>query len=328
MSVDQKNFEETARKKRREIYHEFIKNNYWVYTAHHIDDSFEWTMMQSFKQSSLKSSLGIPLFNSGIVRPFMCVTKKQLMRYAHASRFKWLEDSSNQNDKFERNYLRMHFTRDILERYPKSLRHYVSRQNFLAKMQNLHRTKCDSDLVTTIDESGSVIFISDHLENYKSEIKNMIHEKSVSSRGEIDVELEKLLSAHKSIMNDPKSFPFKGPVNFSGGVKGFLIKDTLLIAGQSDLNFYESLDIKLQNFLAVLPQIPAHCLSLSFPQLIISGTKNLRKNSKFIHPLLPKTCEWLKQNGIPYAFAPLMKKKDRQILVHDAVILDSSLMGL
>ncbi|MBC7712902.1 MAG: tRNA lysidine(34) synthetase TilS [Rhizobacter sp.] len=327
-SLDQKNFEKTARLKRREIYTQFIKDHSWVYTAHHIDDSFEWSLMQSFKQSSLKSTLGIPVFSNGIVRPFMCVTKKQLRRYSHAKDLKWIEDSSNQNDKFERNYLRLHMTRDILKKYPKTLRHYVSRQNQLAQLQNIHRTKRNSDLSIIKEESGSVILISDHLENHKNEIRDIIHQKSESARGEIDVELEKLLSAHKSIMSDPKSFPYKGPMNFSGGVVAYLIKNTLLLTCTHDLTFYKTLDHKLQRFLAVSPQIPARCFSLPFPQIVISGSKKLTKTSKIIHPLLPVTCSFLKNQGISYAFAPLMSDKDRQMLVHDAVILDSSVVGL
>ncbi|MBC7427849.1 MAG: tRNA lysidine(34) synthetase TilS [Bacteriovorax sp.] len=327
-SLNQKNFEKTARFKRNQIYSQFINDNAWVYTAHHIDDSFEWTMMQSFKQSSLRPTLGIPVFNNGLVRPFMCVTKKQIRRYAHARKLDWMEDSSNQNDRFERNYLRMHVTKDILKRYPKMLRHYVSRQNQLAQMQYLHRTKRVSDLTIIKEESGSVILISDHLENHKTEIKNIIHQKSESSRGEIDVELEKLLSAHKIIMSDQKSFPFKGPMNFSGGVQAYLIKNTLLLTNNQDLSFYKTLDHRLQKFLAISPQIPSGCFSLPFPQIVISGTIKLKKASKYIHPLLPATCSFLKNNGISYVFAPLISIKDRQMLVHDAVILDSSVLGL
>lgn len=328
LSLRQKNFEKVARQKRREVYQKFIADDCYIYTAHHIDDSFEWTLMQSFKQSSVKSTLGIPLFSQGIARPFMCVTKKQIRRYAHAKGVVWMEDKSNQNEKFERNYLRLHMTDKILKKYPKTLRHYVSRHNQLAMMQNLHRKKVHSDLSMVVEESGSVVLVSNHLENHKNEIRDIIHQKSESSRGEIDVELDKLLSAHQSIMNDKKSFPFKGPMNFSGGVQAFLIKNTLLLTGPHDLAFYKTLDRRLQRYLAMHPQIPSRCISLTFPQIVISSTKKLAKSSKIIHPLLPVTCEWLKNHGISYVFAPLMNEKDRQMLVHGALILDSSVMGL
>ena len=327
-SLKQKNFEKAARLKRREIYQKYLVKNFVIYTAHHIDDSFEWTLMQSFKQSSVLSTLGIPLWSKGIARPFLCVTKKQIRRYANAKKVAWLEDLSNQDTKFERNYLRHHMTDKILKKYPKTLRHYVSRHNQLALMQNVQRKKITSDFTVTAEDSGSVVVSSDHLENYKNEIRDIIHRKSQSSRGEIDVELEKLLSAHKIIMADQKNFPFKGPMNFSGGVEAYLIKNTLLILGLHEMAFYRTFDRRLQKYLSMLPQIPARCISLTFPQIIISNTKNLPKLSKIIHPLLPVTCEWLKDHGISYTFTPLITNKDRQMLIHDALILDSSVMGL
>lgn len=327
-SLDQKNFEKEARIKRREIYQKFIDQNCYIYTAHHIDDSFEWTLMQSFKQSSVKSTLGIPLWSGGIIRPLLCVTKKQIRRYARAKGVVWLEDKSNQNEKFERNYLRLNMTDKILKKYPKTLRHYVSRHNQMALMQNLHRQKFHSDLSVATEESGSVVVISSHLENHKNEIRDIIHKKSESSRGEIDGELDKLLAAHQNIMKDKKSFPFKGPMSFSGGVQGFLIKNTLLITGLHDLAFYKTLDRRLQKFLATQSQIPTRCVSLTFPQIVISREHKLAKSSKIIHPLLAVTCEWLKNQGISYTFAPLMSEKDRQMLVHGALILDSSVLGL
>lgn len=327
-SLDQKNFEKTARLKRREIYQQFIKDNCFIYTAHHIDDSFEWTLMQSFKQTSVKSTLGIPIFSNGIVRPFMCVTKKQIKRYAHAKQILWLEDASNLNERFERNFLRLHMTSKILSKYPKVLRHYVSRHNQLALMENLHRKNRVSDLTVITEESGSIMFICDHLENHKNELKDIIHQKSDNFRGEIDVELEKLLNAHKTIMSNHASFPFKGPMSFSGGVQGWLIKNTLLLTSAGDLAFYKTLDRQIQKYLALSTQIPDRSFSFSFPQIIISSSKKLSKSSKIIHPLLPVTCEWLKINGISYTFAPLLSVEDRQMLINDAVILDSSLMGL
>lgn len=327
-SLEQKNFELVARQKRREIYRQYIDAGCWVYTAHHIDDSFEWSLMQSFKQSSVNSTLGIPVWSHGLVRPFMCVTKKQIRRYAHANKTAWFEDSSNLNTKFERNFLRANLTDKIIKRYPKVLRHYVSRHNELALMQNRHRLKIYADLVVLKEESGGIVLVSDHLENHKNKIKDIIHQKSKSSRGEIDVELEKVLSAHKIIMSDHKSFPCKGPMNFSGGVCLYLLKNHLFILSLKERLFYQEMDHMLLKKLMEFPQIPDVAFSVLFPQIVICGSKKLRKSSHFIHPLLPVTCQWLKNMGISYGFAPLMSAEDRQMLINDALILDSSVLGL
>lgn len=327
-SLEEKNFEKVAREARQKIYKEFIQKGFWVYTAHHIDDSFEWSLMQSFKQSGLSSTLGIPVFNKGLVRPFMCVTKKQILRYARARALEWLEDASNQNDKFERNFLRLHVTQVILKRYKKALSHYVSRSNQLALMQNLHVHSSQSKVDIRTEDSGAILMVSKNFKEHKDEIKKCIYKFSTSNRGEIDGELDKLIKAHDEMKKNPASFPFKGPMNFSGGVTLYLMKDHLLIAGQKQLDFYLDYDLKLKDYLKNRAQIPQGLVMINFPQLGISFRKRLIKSSKYIHPLLPVTSKWLKNNSISYGFTPLMSKIDRQKLANDAVILDSSVMGL
>lgn len=106
LSISESDFEQKARQKRSNHYFDFLNKNYWIYTVHHLDDSFELSLMQSFKQSSIKSTLGIPVFNRGIARPLLCVSKMQLKRFARAIGLNWLEDESNLNDHFEGNYTR------------------------------------------------------------------------------------------------------------------------------------------------------------------------------------------------------------------------------
>ena len=98
-------------------------------------------MIQSFRQSSLNSTLGIPVFNRGLVRPFMCVSKKQIIQYAKSLELSLATDTSNGNLRFERNFFRSKLSNTILNRYPQYLRHYVARQNELALKLSMHRSQ-------------------------------------------------------------------------------------------------------------------------------------------------------------------------------------------
>ncbi len=327
ISLLSSNFEQSARDLRKNIYQQFIQNDYWVYTAHHIDDSFEWSLMQSFKQSG-RSNLGIPLFNHGLVRPFMCVTKKQIYRYARARALSWIEDPSNMNEKFERNFMRLNITKKILHRYPGALAHYVSRQNLEAFHQKLHRLNSKSCSIVTNEILGGQLMVAQDFKHHKHEIKALIHKLSNKSRGEINHELDKLIKAQDEMIKNPASFPFKGPMNFSGGVVLYLMKDHLFFCNTKQMSSYQVLDYKLLCYLQSLTQIPDVAILLYFPKLLISFGKKLSKSSKLVHPLLPLTCQWLKKHGISYTFTPLLDDKDRQMLANNAVILDSSVMGL
>ena len=342
LKLEQSNFEAVARNLRASVYKQYIQKKYWVYTAHHLDDSFEWSLIQSFKQSSLSSTLGIPVFNRGLVRPFMCVSKNQLRAYAKNLFLTWAEDSTNRDIRFERNFFRASLTLTINNRYPQYLRHYVARQNQLALQLNLHRSLfikthkiSNSKLHEKRETSGAVVLRTRDLIFHKSHIKEWIHFFSKTHRGEIDREVDKLILAHKKITDDPKALKMKGPLCFSGGVKVFILDDSLLISNDLHLSFYHNCD----NALLDLLQTPQGVAQINhghnkdsnkvfFPYLCLLSAQDRKKSSKLVHPLLPKSTQWLKDRKIPYSFYPLLSRKGRQKLLHSAVILDSSLLGL
>lgn len=342
LNLHQTNFEAAARNLRAEVYKQYIQKNYWVHTAHHLDDSFEWSMIQSFRQSSLSSTLGIPVFNRGLVRPFMCVSKNQIRSYAKALGLSWAEDSTNRDVRFERNFFRMALTETIHKRYPQYLCHYVARQNQLALQLNLHRSlflKKSSDDKFRLHEkreaSGAVVLKSRDFSFHKNQIKEWIHFFSKTHRGEIDREVDKLILAHKKITMDPRELKIKGPLSFSGGVKIFILADYLLICNDLHLDYYRQCDELLMQLLEQIGNISQITESrlknnkkIFFPYLCFLDPEDRINSSKLPHPLLPKSTQWLKQQKIPYSFYPLLSKKGRQKLLHTAVILDSSLLGL
>lgn len=345
LHLEQNNFEAVARNLRAEVYKQYIQKNYWVHTAHHLDDSFEWSMIQSFKQSSLKSTLGIPVFNRGLVRPFMCASKEQIISYAKSLGLTWALDSSNRDIRFERNFFRATLTQTIHKRYPQYLYHYVARQNQLALQLNLHRSlflKKTTALKFEIHEkreaSGAVVLRSRDFSFHKSQIKEWIHFFSKTHRGEIDREVDKLIACHKKMAEDATALKMKGPQSFSGGVKIFILGDYLLICNDLHLAYYHQCDELLLQLLehseniSQITESPLKNTKKAFyPYLCFLSTKDSTKSSKLSHPLLPKSIQWLKEHKIPYGFYPLLSKKvrkTREKLIHTAVILDSSVLGL
>jgi tRNA(Ile)-lysidine synthase len=343
MNLDQNNFEAVARNLRAEVYKQYLHKNYLVYTAHHLDDSFEWSMIQSFRQSLLQSTLGIPVYNRGLVRPFMCVSKNQIRMYAKALGLSWAEDSSNRDTRFERNFFRAKLTSTIRKRYPQYLRHYVARQNALALKLNLHRSLFLNEPqfapLIRLDEkreaSGAVVLRSQDFSHHKDQIKEWIHFFSKTHRGEINREVDKLIEAHKKIGSDPREPKIKGPLSFSGGVKIHILRDYLLITNELHMDYYRKCDELLLQRLEhtidvtqITERDHKKPVKAFFPYLCFLSKEDKSKSSKLIHPLLPKSTQWLREHKIPYSFYPLIQKKGKQKLFHNAVILDSSGLGL
>ena len=55
-----------------------------------------------------------------LLRPLLDVTRSELEVYAHAHQLRWIEDPSNQNRQYSRNYLRHQVLPALTERWPQA----------------------------------------------------------------------------------------------------------------------------------------------------------------------------------------------------------------
>lgn len=78
----------------------------WLLTAHHADDQAETVMMQFCKGSGLKGLVGIPQRRGVIIRPLLFATRENITAYAKDRGLMWVEDSSNDEIKYTRNFFR------------------------------------------------------------------------------------------------------------------------------------------------------------------------------------------------------------------------------
>ncbi len=94
-------------------------------TAHHEQDQAETVLLQLLRGAGPKGLSGMPvckpLGEGRHMRPFLAIAKQTLHQYAKANRLHWVEDTSNQNTQFARNYLRHEILPRLLQRYPSAL---------------------------------------------------------------------------------------------------------------------------------------------------------------------------------------------------------------
>ncbi len=90
----------------------------WILTAHHLDDNIETVLMNFFKGTGLSGLRGMLPKSGKIVRPLLFARKEHLIDFAKQNSLSWVEDSSNQSDKYSRNYLRHQLIPIIEKIYP------------------------------------------------------------------------------------------------------------------------------------------------------------------------------------------------------------------
>lgn len=104
--------EAEARNKRYEFFDRIIKkyNSKYLFTAHHGDDLVETVLMRLTRGSSLNGYCGIPLISKrayyNIVRPFLFITKDDILKYCEENNISYAVDKSNNSDKYTRNRYR------------------------------------------------------------------------------------------------------------------------------------------------------------------------------------------------------------------------------
>lgn len=91
-----------------------------IVTAHHLDDNVETLLMNFLKGTGVSGMRGMLPYNGSVARPLLSVTKAELREYADAAGLKWVEDSSNAEDKYSRNFIRHHLLPVAESIYPQS----------------------------------------------------------------------------------------------------------------------------------------------------------------------------------------------------------------
>jgi tRNA(Ile)-lysidine synthase len=117
-----KNIEETLRIKRYNTIYNYLLNDEILLTGHHLNDQCE-TLFLSLKRGSGPTGLsGMSIENflgkKRIVRPFLTKTKKELQKWACENNLESIEDFSNFNIDYDRNFIRHKLIPILEQRWP------------------------------------------------------------------------------------------------------------------------------------------------------------------------------------------------------------------
>jgi tRNA(Ile)-lysidine synthase len=80
----------------------------FIVLAHHQDDQAETLLLQLFRGAGVKglAAMAAEDRRRRLLRPLLDVSRRELMQYATAHRLDWIEDESNLDRRYDRNYLR------------------------------------------------------------------------------------------------------------------------------------------------------------------------------------------------------------------------------
>jgi len=116
--------ERAARDARYAVFSSLTQANNVLLTGQHRDDQAETLLFRMLRGAGVRGLSAMPRQRSmgqgTLIRPLLDVSRAELEAYAQAHQLVWIEDPSNQDRQFSRNYLRHQVMPLLTERWPQA----------------------------------------------------------------------------------------------------------------------------------------------------------------------------------------------------------------
>jgi len=156
--------ESAAREARFNIFNRLVEASDILLTGHHANDQAETLVFRLMRGAGLKGMSGMPpqrvlnepLGAGLLLRPLLNVTREALAAYAADQQLSWVEDHSNADTRFDRNFLRQEVLPLIEQRWPKAVKRIASSAQLLQQSHALLDDYLSEDLKQCLPVSERV----------------------------------------------------------------------------------------------------------------------------------------------------------------------------
>lgn len=114
------------------------KNLAYILTAHHADDNVETVVMNFFRGTGLNGLTGMDVSFRKIFRPLLPFRKREILAYAKENYLPFVEDSSNANSDYTRNYFRNDLLPAIKKVFPQVEENLLNNINRLGEAAQIY----------------------------------------------------------------------------------------------------------------------------------------------------------------------------------------------
>lgn len=90
----------------------------WILLAHHADDQAETILHNLLRGAGVRGASAMPESRGRVLRPFLSVGRKLIEEYGYIQGLTWIEDESNSDTRYTRNFLRLEILPAIASRFP------------------------------------------------------------------------------------------------------------------------------------------------------------------------------------------------------------------
>ena len=109
-----------------------------IAVAHHQDDSVETVLLNLIRGTGINGLLGIRPKNGDIVRPLLCISRKEITDYLQNAGQEYMTDSTNLQDEYTRNKIRLNLLPLMQEINPLVKEHIIDTSNYLNDVNRIY----------------------------------------------------------------------------------------------------------------------------------------------------------------------------------------------
>ncbi|QMD49378.1 tRNA lysidine(34) synthetase TilS [Citrobacter freundii] len=153
--------EAQARRARYQAFAQTLLPGEVLMTAQHLDDQCE-TFLLALKRGSGPAGLSAmgensPFAGTRLIRPLLAQTREALESWARQHELCWIEDESNQDDTYDRNFLRLRVNPLLQQRWPHFAQAVARSAALCAEQESLLDELLASDLADCITAHGTLL---------------------------------------------------------------------------------------------------------------------------------------------------------------------------
>lgn len=247
--------EESARVARYDAFYEIMKKDKLnkLFLAHHKNDQAETILMHIFRGAGISGAVGIKNTDK-IVRPLLNYTKSEIIKMASEHGIEFVQDSSNCDNEYSRNYIRNVILPQVESVYPGVINNIVAFGKKCDEVQNYILSQVDESLLEF--SKNEVVLKQSVFENENFIVREYI-KKAIESLGVYsDIEAKHISSIcelGQMEVNKEISLPHK--ITAKKTYKGVIVfKNTLKTKEEREFEFVKNGEIVFGDFCKIKTQ--------------------------------------------------------------------------
>ena len=150
--------EATAREVRYQAFRDFMQAGDCLLTAHHQDDQAETLLIQLLRGAGPRGLAAMPGYaefaNGWQARPLLNQRREGLLEYAQQAGLSWIDDESNSDTRFDRNFLRHEIMPRLKSRFPAAASTLSRSANLCAEASEIMASAAVADLAQVQCDGG------------------------------------------------------------------------------------------------------------------------------------------------------------------------------